>query len=522
MRISLYRHEKGFDYSFIDQQISEMFQIGGAGAYLHKYIGPKNPEIGSPDQPIYDVISPVNIQDLLFLENRDRKYANEVYNIRGYYSVQNIDFNISQFGLFFDNDTIFMTVHINDFIKYIGRKPLTGDVIELPNLRDDFAFSEHDTSLPRFYAIEDVGRASEGFSATWYPHLYRLKLKKISDTQQFADILNKPVGVDADKFVGDFVPETVYYPGQIVSFQGNLYQVKTDNTVLDTGTTTAPTSLNDWHLYSGTTTGTLVSTKNKELEINDALLSKAELDAPLSGYDTRHLYTLTTDANGKVILATVDLSVDELNASSTSYTASDINVRPPKSGYLGYLVGDGYPQNGYNYGHGIQFPQNPGTDDFFLRLDYLPNRLFRYDGRRWIKMEDNVRMELTPTNTRMTQKTSFINNIQYSYFEEVGYDPVTLSVGDTEINTNIDFITAAYVTLRFEVKLYEYVVSDFENMLESYTDNLNQVKLRINLPIIDQQQQTIPANGVWQVTLFNYREQQRQSLKQALRPRADL
>jgi len=45
-----------------------------------------------------------------------------------------------------------------------------------------------------------------------------------------------------------------------------------------------------------------------------------------------------------------------------------------------------------------------------LRTDFLPNRLFRYDGDRWVKMEDNVRMTMTNTNDRKTYKTDFINN----------------------------------------------------------------------------------------------------------------
>jgi len=47
---------------------------------------------------------------------------------------------------------------------------------------------------------------------------------------------------------------------------------------------------------------------------------------------------------------------------------------------------------------------------FFLRTDYAPNRLFRFDGRRFVKIEDNVRMTMTQNNTRSTEKTSFINN----------------------------------------------------------------------------------------------------------------
>ena len=40
----------------------------------------------------------------------------------------------------------------------------------------------------------------------------------------------------------------------------------------------------------------------------------------------------------------------------------------------------------------------------------MPNRLFRFDGRRFVKIEDNVRQTMTNTDTRETQKTGFINN----------------------------------------------------------------------------------------------------------------
>jgi hypothetical protein len=47
---------------------------------------------------------------------------------------------------------------------------------------------------------------------------------------------------------------------------------------------------------------------------------------------------------------------------------------------------------------------------FVLRTDFSPNRLFRFDGRRFVKIEDNVRQTMTNTDTRETQKTGFINN----------------------------------------------------------------------------------------------------------------
>ena len=173
-RISLYKPEKGEDYTFLDQTIAEMFTVGGTDVFVHKYLGPVNPdeEDATATQPRYNAVKETNIQDLLFLENRDRKYDPNIYQIRGIYNVSDIDFDMSQFGLFLQNDTIFLTVHINSSVKTIGRKLMSGDVIELPHLKDQYALNDYKVALKRFYVIQDINRAAEGFSPTWYPHLY--------------------------------------------------------------------------------------------------------------------------------------------------------------------------------------------------------------------------------------------------------------------------------------------------------------------------------------------------------------
>jgi len=402
-RLSLYRPEKGNDYKFLDRNISEMFQVGGTDLYFHKYIGPLNTAEGeaTPERPHYANQSVTNIQDLLFLENRDRKYDANIYILRGIYNVADIDFNLSQFGLWLDNDTLTLTVHINDTIKLIGRKPLSGDVVELPHLRDEFALNDFDTSLPRFYVIEDVGRASEGFSRTWYPHLYRLKLKKITDSQQFADVLKTPTDKDAN-YVGDYNSSTTYTAGQIIRHEGNLY------TVLANVTGQEPPESSYYALYTGTTVQQTVSTQNKALEINDAIIAEAEANTPKSGYESRQLYTLAVDEEGNPALKTADET--DIDVSSMSMDASRIMERPLRTGYTGYLMGDGVPDNGVQFGFGTSFPQGAVEGDYFLRTDYRPNRLFRYSGKRWVKREDNIRHTLTNTDTRSTLKTSFINN----------------------------------------------------------------------------------------------------------------
>jgi hypothetical protein len=230
--------------------------------------------------------------------------------------------------------------------------------VELPHLKDEFALNDYSIALPRYFVIEDVSRASEGYSITWWPHLYRLKLKKITDEQKFADILDQPAIEGSNQTLRD-----------------------------------------------------ILSTNGKELEINDSIIAQAEADTPLSGYETRQFYTLAVDPdNGNPILQTVDDDTSLPDASTMGLDVSRIQGRAIRSGYTGYLLGDGFPPNGYDFGHGILFPANPYLNDYFLRTDFAPNRLFRYDGNRWIKVEDALRHTLTNTNNRTTQKTSFINN----------------------------------------------------------------------------------------------------------------
>ena len=360
-RLSLYKPEKGQDYTFLDKTVVEMFTVGGTDVFVHKYLGPKNPAEAdaTATEPRYDSVKETNIQDMLFLENRDRKYDSSIYTLRGIYNVADVDFDMSQFGLFLQNDTLFMTMPITTSVKTLGRKVMPGDVFELPHLKDEYALNDFSVALKRFYVVEDINRAAEGFSQTWYPHLYRIKLKQIYDSQEFKEILQKDAGTGDGKTLRD-----------------------------------------------------VLSTYETEMQINNAVVQQAEDDTKKSGYETKNLYTLQVDDKGKPELVTTDTST--LDTTTHNTLADRINQTPDKSGYDGYLLGDGLAPNGEVFGFGISFPSASDKGDYFLRTDFLPNRLFRYDGGRWVKMEDNVRMTLTNTDTRSNLKGTFVNNTKSS------------------------------------------------------------------------------------------------------------
>jgi hypothetical protein len=181
------------DYKFIDKSISEFFGISGTAVYVHKYIGPydtREPnEDGTPLAPIS--LGESSIQDVLFLENRDRKYDKDVYELRGCYNVQDQDFDLRQFGVFLTGDTIFLEFHLNDMLHLMGRRLMAGDVLELPHQRDDSALNDA-PAINKFYVVQDASRATDGYSPTWWSHIWRVKCGPMTDAQQYNDILDGP------------------------------------------------------------------------------------------------------------------------------------------------------------------------------------------------------------------------------------------------------------------------------------------------------------------------------------------
>lgn len=520
-KLSLYRPQKSNDQKFLDKVISEMFTIGATDLFIHKYVGIKNSGPSNDlTQPQYTDPGSLDIQDLLFLENRDRKYDPDIYRIRGHYNVQNLDFDLSQFGLFLNNDIIFITVHYNDMINLFGRKLMVGDVIELPHLTDYHPLNETiPVGMRRYYQITDGNYASEGFSPTWYPHLWRIKCEPLVNSQEFADILQQPL--DKDNYLGDWDPTKEYQPGYTVSFGDKIYTPKNDVPI-----GAPPTDTTYWEIDQVKTLQDVVGRYNKNIEINEAALAEAARLLPKSGYDVRQLYVVPTFNNMPAAPVNVVITKEKPNVSGTvefitsslynfpspvlrisaaaikslwDLTADDtaslkafiqaslqtaevvpektdngsgpvdnniaLTVKslgpitgpygtsdntyvgaeddPTKSNFFkeiipniidyrtdtdprfrfikrespqsfgyadGYLTGDGTAPNGYPVGSGTNFPATAEIGDYFLRIDYLPQQLFRWDGNLWIKISENVRTGVGFTDADKSQLSTFINN----------------------------------------------------------------------------------------------------------------
>ena len=94
---------------------------------------------------------------------------------------------------------------------------------------------------------------------------------------------------------------------------------------------------------------------------------------------------------------------------------------PRDFGYTsGYLTGDGTAPNGLPAGAGIAFPGSPNVGDYFLRIDYSPNVLYRWSGTLWLRVDENVRTTTGFTATDESLQSGFINNEANIYVNNDG------------------------------------------------------------------------------------------------------
>jgi hypothetical protein len=352
------------------------------------------------------------IEDLLLLENRDRAYDPDVFVMRGVYRTQDVDFDLTQFGLFLNNDTLFITFHFNDMIDTMGRKIMNGDVLEVPNLKDYYPLNQSiPQPLPRYYVVQDADYATEGMSQTWLPHTWRVKATPMTNNQEFKDILKKPVASENIWDPGNF------YPTGWVTNYGDVYYRARQNTPADTDIT----NTDYWELYTPLTQSDVFSARPKDNQINDAILTQADVEVPLSGYDTQPLYIVPTLDNGQ---PANPIGLTNNSGDTVDGTEGGMNVTPRADGYtVGYLTGDGIPPNGLPITSGVQFPLGAVAGDYCLRVDYFPNRLFRYDSIRWVKIEDKVRTNLNNGPTNDTLRSGFVNNTYTTPTTDLGNIP---------------------------------------------------------------------------------------------------
>lgn len=191
MGFRMWKKGKTNDYKMFDRTIAESYNIGGVDMWVYTYQGPSGNN-GSTDETLPDYSSGSgsvsSIGDLIFGETTQRNYSLTAITIPAVYQVQEATPDLKIIGLMFNFNTMDITVHYNTMMQLIGRKIIPGDIIELPNLRDNDVIGK-DVGLNRFYLVQDSFRTSDGYSATWQHHIFKLRVKPLTDSPEYSGLM---------------------------------------------------------------------------------------------------------------------------------------------------------------------------------------------------------------------------------------------------------------------------------------------------------------------------------------------
>lgn len=332
-RITLWSSNKGNDFKLNDRIAKEFVNTSGPAILIHKYLGtPEGDE--------------TTIQDVLFLENRDRNYDNDIRELRGIFRPNDVDYDLSQFGLFLSSDVVRFEFHYNEMIDKIGRKLMSGDVFEVPLERDQTIDGKYVNS---YYVVQDALYSANGHGVTWYPHVWKVRAKKLPGAPEFRDILES---------VGK---------GDSIGAEG-----------MGTGTMPMDWALTDDTVNINSDACSAQSALCNILGITDGIINEAENNVFYDPkfFETKHLY----------------IAINQDGYPVPVYWHS----------------GDGLPPNGDRLrGAGVAFPDDMKDGEYFLRVDYSPDRLFQRQGNRFKRIHDDLRRTWTAMNTRLD---TYINN----------------------------------------------------------------------------------------------------------------
>jgi hypothetical protein len=114
-----------------------------------------------------------DVQDELgFLENRDRVYANQSILIKAYYQIVDPMLEVGKFGGHIaDTQTWILEVAFSATTNALGRPLIIGDILEIPS---ETQYTPLLKPVKKYLEVQDVAWATDGFTPGWVPTLQRI------------------------------------------------------------------------------------------------------------------------------------------------------------------------------------------------------------------------------------------------------------------------------------------------------------------------------------------------------------
>jgi hypothetical protein len=126
-----------------------------------------------------------DIQDNLFMENRDRDYSKTAVDLKAAYTAFDTVTNFNKFG--FDmGDTFNFTTTFAGMVKAIGRPIVVGDIVEVPS---EMQYDHNLKPVRKFLEVVDTGWAADGRTTSWRPIIFKFQATPFMPSTEHRDLL---------------------------------------------------------------------------------------------------------------------------------------------------------------------------------------------------------------------------------------------------------------------------------------------------------------------------------------------
>lgn len=137
-----------------------------------------------------EITDQANIQDKIFLENRDREYAKEPIVTKAAYSPVDYQGFLSKLGFNspFNREQYLLEFSFQQVIRLLGRPLVIGDVLQLPS---ETFYTPKLRGTLKYLEVTNVSWASTGFTPHWVPTILRVIAEPAMASQETQDIFGK-------------------------------------------------------------------------------------------------------------------------------------------------------------------------------------------------------------------------------------------------------------------------------------------------------------------------------------------
>lgn len=132
-------------------------------------------------EPTYDE----NVQDMIFLENRNRDYDTDVITIKGTYDLVDVQSELTAFGIELPSQTIYATFSFQGMVTSLGRPLVVGDIVEMPS---ETQYTHALAPIKKYMEVTDTAWSTEGYTPGWKPTLMRVVLQPAYASEETQDI----------------------------------------------------------------------------------------------------------------------------------------------------------------------------------------------------------------------------------------------------------------------------------------------------------------------------------------------